>query len=163
MVLNFDQRTYLPTTTVERFRMLWIDRDTGLVNLQFLDTAGNPIDRDGNPAGAVELELTRIPFVLLDIGDSMIKDVVNHQIALLNLGSGDVNYALKANFPFYVEQKDQRASGSHSEERHRRRRDGDDGRPGCCGKRHQGWRHAGPNLRRQDESSRRSSIRRASL
>jgi hypothetical protein len=77
VVLNFDQRTYLPTTTVERFRMLWIDRDTGLVNLQFLDTAGNPIDREGNPAGAVELELTRIPFVLLDIGDSMIKDVVN--------------------------------------------------------------------------------------
>jgi hypothetical protein len=113
VVLNFDQRTYLPTTTVERFRMLWIDRDTGKVNLQFLDTAGNPIDRAGNPAGAVELELTRIPFVLLDIGDSMIKDVVNHQIALLNLGSSDVNYALKSNFPFYIEQKDQRAMGSH--------------------------------------------------
>ena len=79
VVLNFDQRTYLPTTTVERFRMLWIDRDTGLVNLQFLDTAGNPIDREGNPAGAVELELTRIPFVLLDIGDSMIKDVVEQE------------------------------------------------------------------------------------
>jgi hypothetical protein len=113
VVLNFDQRTYLPTTTVERFRMLWIDRDTGRVNLQFLDTSGNPIDRDGNPAGAVELELTRIPFVLLDIGDSMIKDVVNHQIALLNLVSSDVNYALKSNFPFYVEQRDQRATGSH--------------------------------------------------
>ena len=79
VVLNFDQRTYLPTTTVERFRMLWIDRDTGKVNLQFLDTAGNPIDREGNPAGAVELELTRIPFVLLDIGDSMIKDVVEQE------------------------------------------------------------------------------------
>ena len=113
VVLNFDQRTYLPTTTVERFRMLWIDRDTGKVNLQFLDTVGNPIDREGNPAGAVELELTRIPFVLLDIGDSMIKDVVNHQIALLNLGSSDINYALKANFPFYIEQRDQRAGGSH--------------------------------------------------
>ena len=113
VVLNFDQRTYLPTTTVERFRMLWIDRDTGKVNLQFLDTSGNPIDREGNPAGAVELELTRIPFVLLDIGDSMIKDVVNHQIALLNLVSSDVNYALKSNFPFYVEQKDQRAGGQH--------------------------------------------------
>ena len=113
VVLNFDQRTYLPTTTVERFRMLWIDRDTGKVNLQFLDTAGNPVDREGNPAGAVELELSRIPFVLLDIGDSMIKDVVNHQIALLNLVSSDVNYALKSNFPFYVEQKDQRAGGQH--------------------------------------------------
>ena len=61
----------------------------------------------------MELELTRIPFVLLDIGDSMIKDVVNHQIALLNLVSSDVNYALKSNFPFYVEQKDQRAGGQH--------------------------------------------------
>ncbi len=113
VVLNFDQRTYLPTTTVERFRMLWIDRDTGYVNLQFLDTDGNPIDRDGNPGGVVQLELRRIPFVLLDIGDSMIKDVVNHQIALLNLGSSDINYALKSNFPFYVEQRDLRASGAH--------------------------------------------------
>ena len=113
VVLNFDQRTYLPTTTVERFRMLWVDRDTGRVNLQFLDVQGNPIDREGNPCGAIELELTRIPFVLLDIGDSMIKDVVNHQIALLNLVSSDVNYALKSNFPFYIEQKDIRAAGSH--------------------------------------------------
>ncbi|MGA2502380.1 MAG: hypothetical protein ABSH20_31960, partial [Tepidisphaeraceae bacterium] len=113
VVLNFDQRTYLPTTTVERFRMLWINRDTGFVNLQFLDTDGNPIDRDGNPGGVIELELNRIPFVLLDIGDSMIKDVVNHQIALLNLGSSDINYALKSNFPFYVEQRDLRANGAH--------------------------------------------------
>jgi hypothetical protein len=113
VVLNFDQRTYLPTTTVERFRMLWINRETGFVNLQFLDTDGNPVDRDGNPGGVIELELRRIPFILLDIGDSMIKDVVNHQIALLNLGSSDVNYALKANFPFYVEQRDLRASGAH--------------------------------------------------
>lgn len=113
VVLNYDQRTYLPTTTVERFRMLWIDRDTSKVHLQFLDAAGNPVDRDGNPSGPVVLELTRIPFVLLDIGDSMIKDVVDHQIALLNLGSSDVNYALKSNFPFYIEQKDQRTTGSH--------------------------------------------------
>ena len=78
----------------------------------------------------MELELTRIPFVLLDIGDSMIKDVVNHQIALLNLVSSDVNYALKSNFPFYIEQKDVRAVGSAPEERRWRGRHGDDGRPG---------------------------------
>jgi hypothetical protein len=113
VVLNFDQRTYLPTTTVERFRMLWVDKETGKVNLQFLDPSGNLIDRDGNPSGPVELELSRIPFVLLDIGDSMIKDVCDHQIALLNLVSSDVNYALKSNFPFYIEQKDPRGSGSH--------------------------------------------------
>ena len=60
----------------------------------------------------------------------MIKDVVNHQIALLNLGSSDVNYALKSNFPFYIEQKDQRAGGQPPEERGRRGRHGDNGRPG---------------------------------
>ena len=61
----------------------------------------------------MELELTRIPFVLLDIGDSLIKDVCHHQIALLNLGSSDVNYALRANFPFYTQQDDGRGFGSH--------------------------------------------------
>ena len=35
------------------------------------------------------------------------------QIALLNLGSSDVNYALRSNFPFYIEQKDLRATGAH--------------------------------------------------
>jgi hypothetical protein len=43
----------------------------------------------------------------------MIKDVCQQQIALLNLGSSDVNYALRSNFPFYVEQKDMRAVGAH--------------------------------------------------
>ena len=51
VVLNFDQRTYLPTTTVERFRMLWIDRDTGKVNLQFLDTAATRSTARGTRPG----------------------------------------------------------------------------------------------------------------
>ena len=57
--------------------------------------------------------MTRIPFILLDIGESLMKDVANHQIALLNLGSSDVSYALKANYPFYTEQQDLRAVGDH--------------------------------------------------
>ena len=61
----------------------------------------------------MQLDLDRIPFVILDIGDSLIKDVCQHQIALLNLGSSDVNHALKANFPFYIEQRDLRAVGGH--------------------------------------------------
>jgi hypothetical protein len=112
-VLNYDQTTGLPTHTGARHRLMWIDPGTRRVNLQFYDADGNPTDRDGNPGGSQELELTRIPFVLIDIGDSLIKDVCAHQIALLNLGSSDVNYALKANFPFYVEQRDMRAVGSH--------------------------------------------------
>ena len=112
-VMQYDQEYLLPTRSVSRYRRLWIDLETGRVNLQFYDTDGNQVDRDGNPAGAYQLELTRIPFVMLDLGDSMIKDVCQQQIALLNLGSSDVNYALRSNFPFYVEQKDMRAVGAH--------------------------------------------------
>jgi hypothetical protein len=112
--MDYDGATLLPTTVVERYRRLWINQETGKVNLQFYNEDGEEIDRDGNPGvGPVELELTRIPFVLLDIGDSLIKDVCQHQVALLNLVSSDVNYALKSNFPFYVEQRDLRAGGSH--------------------------------------------------
>ena len=36
--------------------------------------------------------------------DSLLADVANYQIALLNLASADMSYALNANFPFYTEQ-----------------------------------------------------------
>lgn len=110
--LDYDRRTLLPMQTFNRFRLLWLQ--DGKVNLQFYDMGGNEIDRDGNPSnGPTVLELTRIPFVMPDIGDSLIKDVWRHQVALLNLTSRDVWYALQSNFPFYIEQRDMRAIGSH--------------------------------------------------
>lgn len=112
-VMDYDQATMLPLQQFQRFRLLWINQDTGLVNLQFYSGDGDPIGRDGDPSGPIELELNRIPFVMLDVGDSLLKDICNHQIALLNLLSSDVNFALKANFPFYIEQRDLRAVGSH--------------------------------------------------
>jgi hypothetical protein len=111
--LNFDRRTNLPVETFQRFRLLWIDDETGNVNLQFYNATGVPVDRDNNPAGPIELQLKRIPFVMLDIQDSLIKDVCQHQIAMLNMASSDVNYLLKAGFPFYTEQRDMRAVGAH--------------------------------------------------
>ena len=139
-VMQFDQSYFLPTVQVQRYRYLWINPDTGKVNLQFYDIQGSPVDQQGQPSGAIELELTRIPFVMLDIGNSLIKDVCGHQIALLNLGSSDVSYALRSNFPFYIEQKDLRAVGAHL--KHAATADGTattggqgrgrDGHPGRC-------------------------------
>lgn len=106
----------LPSGEYERYRLLWVDKDDGFVRVQFYDKIGNPIDSKGNEQGAEEpitLALRHIPFVLLDIEDSLLKDVVNHQNALLNLTSSDVAYALKANFPFYTEMVDMRAVGDH--------------------------------------------------
>lgn len=112
-VMQYDADTWLPLHSVQRYRLVYINADTGKVNIQFYDLDGNLVDRLGSPSGPVELQIERIPFVLFDIRDSLIKDVADHQIALLNLGSSDVNYALKSNFPFYVEQRDMRAVGGH--------------------------------------------------
>lgn len=112
-VMQFDQQTMLPTLTTQRYRLLWVDRETGQVMLQLYSLKGEAVGLDNQPSGPIPLELTRIPFVMLDIGESLLKDVCYHQIALLNLVSSDVNYALKANFPFLVEQKDMRATGNH--------------------------------------------------
>lgn len=106
----------LPIGSYERFRLVWLDPGTGHVMVRFLNTAAEPIDpMSGLPTldPPIELQLTRIPFVLLDIGESLMKDIAHHQIALLNLCSSDVSYALKANYPFYTEQQDLRSIGDH--------------------------------------------------
>lgn len=112
-VVDYDRRTLLPMQTFQRFRLLWIDDNTGKVNLQFYNMQGQEVDRDNQPGGPIELGLNRIPFVMLDLVDSLMKDVANHQIAIMNLCSSDVWYALKANFAIYTEQRDFRAAGSH--------------------------------------------------
>ncbi len=105
-VLKYDSVTGLPTVEEERYRKVWIG-DDGWVLTQFFDSSNAPI---GSP---IQLQLREIPFVLLDI-PSIIEDVANHQIALLNLTSIDIDYCFQANFPFYVEQRDlQRHGGSH--------------------------------------------------
>ena len=62
--MDFDQATMLPIQNFQRMRLLWIDQTTGLVNLQFYSTDGDPTDRNGNPGGPIALELNRIPFVM---------------------------------------------------------------------------------------------------
>jgi len=113
---NLNLPAELPMGTIERFRYVYIDPNTKLVNVQFYNASGRPVDRNGIETAGLdptELELTRIPFTILDIGESVLKDVCKHQVALLNLGSSDVAYALKANYPFYTEQRDLRSVGDH--------------------------------------------------
>lgn len=112
--VDYDRRSFLTQQTFKRFRLLWLDPDTGKVMLQFYDDKGNMIDRDGLPTtGPYRLDLTRIPFIMPDIGDSLLRDASSYQIALLNLTSRDVWYAMQSNTVVYVEQRDLRSIGSH--------------------------------------------------
>ena len=103
--MTYDEVTGLPVVTAERVRHLWLN--DGKVQCQFYDEKGV----ESQPV--VTLNLTKIPFVLLDIGDSLLRDVCDHQIALLNLTSSDVAYALRANYPFLVKPEDGRSGGGY--------------------------------------------------
>jgi hypothetical protein len=107
----------LPCGGFIRYRFLWIDPVDRKVRMKLLDDKDGLLDWDGNTItsgdGITRLELDRIPFTMLDIGGSLLKDVYKHQVALLNLGSADVSYALKANYALFVEQRDMRAVGTH--------------------------------------------------
>jgi len=108
---DIDPATGLPTETVERFRLMWVE--DGGVNVQFFDKDSQPIDADGNEGvSIIRLDLPTIPFVLFDIAESLMKDVANYQIALLNLASSDVSYSLRSNFPFYVESYDPKSENA---------------------------------------------------
>lgn len=113
---GFANGVKLPSGSYTRYRFIWIDPSDRKVKMKLYDENERPINLIGLPVddeSVIKLELDRIPFAMLDINGSVLKDVYKHQVALLNLGSSDVAYALKANYPFYIEQKDRRAVGSH--------------------------------------------------
>ena len=90
------------------------DPDTGLIikeakqyRLLRLTSGGVTVelfDARGIKTRTVDLNLRKIPFVLFQISHSLLIDVADYQVALLNLASSDMDYAVKSNFPFYVEQ-----------------------------------------------------------
>jgi hypothetical protein len=67
----------------------------------------------------VTSNIERIPFVWLKIPHPLMRNVSTYQVALLNIGSSDLTYCVKANFPFYVRQ-------SNVASMNNRKTDGDD-------------------------------------
>ncbi len=52
------------------------------------------------------LNISRIPIVEFRLVDSLIRDIADMQVALLNLSSTDMSFLFRGNFPIYVEQVD---------------------------------------------------------
>ncbi len=103
----------LPSGQKKRYRLLWIGED-GYVYYRLYDNNEQPIFQLlSDETGAVRLNIREIPFHVADIGDSVLKDTASYQKALLNLGSGDVNYAIKSNTPFLTIQAELRTVGAH--------------------------------------------------
>ena len=80
---------------IEGYRLLNLIAEG--VRVRFFDAKGHLIED-------ITLNLTAIPFVIGEITTSLMTDIADYQIGLLNLASSDMSYAIKSNFPFYTEQ-----------------------------------------------------------
>ena len=106
-IREFDESTELPKGDITLYRLLRLVDDH--VEVTFYDEQNQQTLKNGSKGTETYiLDIPVIPFVMLDIGVSLIKDTCLYQIALLNMSSTDLAYSLRANFPFYVEQFDPR-------------------------------------------------------
>lgn len=115
----YDEKTGLTIGTVERFRHMWLAFNEVTqkmeTHIQFWvpNSETNAVE-DTKQGEEIILPLERLPFVVLELKESLMIDISDYQIGLLNLASADMNYCVKANFPFYVEQFDPASDNPYS-------------------------------------------------
>lgn len=96
-VYEYNENNF-PIRVVQRYRHVYQNQDGIFVQLY-----NNTPEEKPEP---VKLELSRIPFYLSKLSHSLMVDISDYQIALLNIASSDINFIHSSNFPFYVEQYD---------------------------------------------------------
>ncbi len=99
-----DKEFGLPTETEFTYKLIR-KSETGITADEY-DEAGKWISH-------WNLAIKEIPFIIIELNKSLLEDVANYQIAMLNVASSDINFLVKANFPFYVEQYDPRAQSTN--------------------------------------------------
>ncbi|HSH67830.1 MAG TPA: hypothetical protein VLB84_18965, partial [Bacteroidia bacterium] len=81
-VITYDSETGLPESTVERYRYLALV--DGRVQVKFYNHEGVQIDVNGIESNeTIFLNISRIPFALVDLEASLLEDTANYQISLL--------------------------------------------------------------------------------
>lgn len=107
---SYDEWSGLPINPIETFRHIRTTPQGVTVQVY------SPVSTDKSLAfdvlDPILLNLSELPFVCFKITKSLMKSVANAQIALLNLDSSDISYALKGNYPFYTEQFDPRQANN---------------------------------------------------
>lgn len=110
---SYNRRNQL-TSVLLRSRVDVVDDVTGCVTgeiesyrlLQLIEgvVLHSEFDSETGIKDTVVLDLKQIPFVIVEMTESLMIDIADYQVALLNLESSDINYLIRSNFPFYTEQ-----------------------------------------------------------
>jgi hypothetical protein len=82
-------------TTKDEYETLTLVRVPG--GVQVTRQQGESIDESF-------LNLPMIPVAIFELPESLLTDIADYQIALLNLASSDLSYAIKSNFPIFTQQ-----------------------------------------------------------
>lgn len=96
---KIDPKTGLSSGFSCRYRHLRLEDDR--VHVDFYDETGEVLTGSSR-----ELRLTKIPFVMIELESSLMKDIAQHQVALLNLASTDISFLMTSNTVIYLEQRD---------------------------------------------------------
>jgi hypothetical protein len=102
-----DPEVNLVNELTDGFRHYWIAEDNTVWCVDY-DAKGELLDGVTVEDAAIQLPTDEIPFHILELQSSLLVDIANHQIALTNLESADIGYALRSNLPVYTEQFDQK-------------------------------------------------------
>ena len=103
-IYTYDDDLGLISGTESRFRLVTKKMDSNdkpYIQVRYYNAKGEEVTADEDT-----INIPEIPFDFVELDHSILKDVADHQIALLNLASSDLNYCMKANFPFYTEEFD---------------------------------------------------------
>lgn len=98
---KLDTEFNLPIETQESYQLFSVKN--GQVEIK-------TYDEKEKETGTEYLNLPEIPIVCIELEDSLLRDVADYQIAMLQLASSDINFLFRANFPLYTEQTDPRFS-----------------------------------------------------
>lgn len=112
--IDYDPETGFPRDLIKKYRRVWKDQD-GLIRAVFYnDDSDQMLNQYGEPiTEPLILGIDKVPFVVLELSESLLTDVADYQIALLNLASTDMSYHISANFPIYTEQYNPRYDAPH--------------------------------------------------
>lgn len=69
-------------------------------------------DKNGIVTATEAFDWPEIPLCIAEIKESLLVDACEYQIGLMNLSSSDMIHGIKANFPFYTEQRDPKAQNA---------------------------------------------------
>jgi len=104
---DYDESLLVPKGYVSQYRHYRRLKENGkyIVFLSILDESFNEIEN-------IRLNLEEIPVAIFELKNSLMQDIADYQIALLNMASSDISYAIKGNVGFYVEQYDMMAEAT---------------------------------------------------